>query len=68
MDNHLYCVVAIESGWNGWDHDVEETIIKVYRTREEAERNKPENTRQYAGGDAYNSFYNYTTYEVRRYD
>lgn len=64
----LYCIVAIEEGWCGWDHDVEEKVIGVYRTKEEAENHLPENKKTYAGGDAYNSFYNYTTYKVKVYD
>lgn len=67
-ESKLYCIVRIIDGWCGWDHNIEETIIKVYRTKEEAEKNLPKNSREYAGGTEYNSFYNYITYEVREYE
>lgn len=66
-EDPLFCIVRIDDGFCGWDHDVTETIIGVYRTREEAENNLPEDNRSYAGGDDYRSYYNYVTYEVRPY-
>lgn len=66
-ENPLFCIVRINDGYCGWDHDVTETVIGVYKTKEEAENNLPENHRSYAGGDNYRSYYNHVTYKVEPY-
>lgn len=64
LRNMSYNIIEIERTWCGWDRIEEERIIGTYSTLEEAERNKPEDIKQYAGGDDYNTFYNYIKYKI----